>query len=198
MILFLLKRIRVTQGVSKIIFATTTLPEDDELAQVVEDAGFTVFRGANENVVERYIDAAQEYDLDYVVRVTGDCPFVDAETLDYCLISACQQRPFDLASTKGYFPVGVDYEIYKTSVMVGLHAGGKLDAYDREHLTLYMYNNSDHFKLVPLKPRAEWLCNKTFTVDNHEDLENAREVVMQIGRSNFTIAELVEHVIHEN
>jgi len=198
MIIFLLERIRVTQEVSKIIFATTTLPEDNELAQLVEDAGFTVFRGANENVVERYIDAAQDYDLDYVVRVTGDCPFVDAETLDYCLISARQQMPFDLASTKGRFPVGIDYEIYKASVMAGLHAAGKLDDSDREHLTLYMYNHSDSFKLITLEPRAEWVSNKTFTVDNQEDLESAREIVMQIGRSNFTIAELAEHVIHEN
>ena len=198
MIIFLLERIRVTQGVSKIIFATTTLPEDDKLTQVVKEAGFTVFRGANENVVKRYVDAAHEHDLDYVVRVTGDCPFVDAETLDYCLTSARQQMPFDLASTKGRFPVGIDYEIYKASVMAGLHTTGKLDASEREHLTLYMYNHSDRFKLVHLEPRAEWLINGTFTVDNEEDLDSAREVVMQIGRSNFTIAELVEHVIHEN
>lgn len=198
MIIFLLERIRVTQGVSKIIFATTMLPEDDELAQVVEDAGFTVFRGANQNVVERYVDAAQDYDFDYVVRVTGDCPFVDAETLDYCLISARQQMPFDLASTKGRFPVGIDYEIYKASVMAGLHAAGKLDASEREHLTLYMYKHSDRFKLVSLEPRAEWLSNETFTVDNQEDLDSAREVVTQLGRSSFTITELAEHVIHEN
>ena len=77
MIIFLLERIRATQSVNKIIFATTTLSEDNELAQVVKDAGFTVFRGSNQNVVERYIDAAQEYNLDYVIRITGDCPFVD-------------------------------------------------------------------------------------------------------------------------
>jgi spore coat polysaccharide biosynthesis protein SpsF len=198
MILFLLERIRATQEASKVILATTTLPEDDELTRVVGDAGFLVFRGTNEDVVARYVDAAQAYDLDYVVRVTGDCPFVDAETLDHCLISARQHIPFDLASTKGYFPVGIDYEIYKASVMAGLHAAGTLDAADREHLTLHMYNQSDRFKLAFLEPRSEWRSNKTFTVDTWDDYVRAQEIVMQMGRTNFTIAELVDRVSHED
>lgn len=198
MILFLLERIRATREASKVILATTTLPEDDELTRVVGDAGFLVFRGTNEDVVARYVDAAQAYDLDYVVRVTGDCPFVDAETLDHCLISARQHIPFDLASTKGYFPVGIDYEIYKASVMAGLHAAGTLDAADREHLTLHMYNQSDRFKLAFLEPRSEWRSNKTFTVDTWDDYVRAQEIVMQMGRTNFTIAELVDRVSHED
>lgn len=198
MILFLLERIRATQEASKVILATTTLPEDDELTRVVGDAGFLVFRGTNEDVVARYVDAAQAYDLDYVVRVTGDCPFVDAETLDHCLISARQHIPFDLASTKGYFPVGIDYEIYKASVMAGLHAAGTLDAADREHLTLYMYNHSDRFKLAFLEPRFEWRSKKTFTVDTRDDYVRAQKIVMRMGRPNFTIAELVDCVSHED
>ena len=198
MILFLLERIRATREASKVILATTTLPEDDELTRVVGDAGFPVFRGTNEDVVARYVDAAQAYDLDYVVRVTGDCPFVDAETMDYCLISARQRIPFDLASTKGYFPVGIDYEIYKASVMAGLHAAGTLDAADREHLTSYMYNQSDRFKLASLEPRSEWRSNKTFTVDTWDDYVRAKEIVMRMGRTNFTIAELVDRVSHED
>lgn len=191
MILFLLERIRAAQETGAIIFATTTLPEDDELARVVGEAGFPVFRGANEDVVARYVDAAKAYELDYVVRITGDCPFVDAETLDYCLASARRQVPFDLASTKGRFPVGIDYEIYKASVMAGLHESGKLDAADREHLTLFMYHYPELFRFAALEPRPEWRSSRSCTVDTPEDYRMAQEIVKRLGRNNFTITELV-------
>lgn len=198
MILFLMERIRATREACTVIFATTTLPEDDGLARVVGDAGFPVFRGANEDVVGRYVSAAQAYDLDYVVRITGDCPFVDTETLDYCLKSARQHAPFDLASTKRRYPVGIDYEIYRASVMAELHTGGKLDAADREHLMLFMYHHPDLFKLVPLEPRPEWRSDKTFTVDTRGDYVLAQEIVKRLGRNDFTIAELVNHASYED
>ncbi len=191
MILFLLERIRAMREASLIIFATTTLTQDDELARVVGDARFPVFRGANEDVVARYIDVAQAYGLDYVVRITGDCPFVDAETLDYCLISARLQAPFDLASTKGRFPVGIDYEIYKASVMAELHASGKLDPTDCEHLTLFMYKHPDFFRFAVLEPRPDWRSNMRFTVDTPHDYRQAQEIVRRLGRNNFTISELI-------
>ena len=191
MILFLLERIRATQEADAVIFATTTLPEDDELARVVGDARFPVFRGSNEDVVARYVDVARIYNLDYVVRITGDCPFVDAETLDYCLISARRQMPFDLASTKGLFPVGIDYEIYKASAIAELHESGKLDATDREHLTLFMYHHPDLFNAAALEPRPEWRSSRSFTVDTTDDYREAQEIVERLGRNNFTIAELV-------
>jgi len=193
MILFLLERIRATREACAVIFATTTLPEDDELARVVGDAGYPVFRGANEDVVRRYVDAAKAYELDYVVRITGDCPFVDAETLDYCLMSAHRHAPYDLASTKGRFPVGIDYEIYRATVMAELHASAKLDAADREHLTLFMYKNPDLFKLVALEPSPAWRSTRVFTVDTSGDYLVAQEIVKRFASNNFTIAELVNH-----
>jgi spore coat polysaccharide biosynthesis protein SpsF len=198
MISFLLERIRATQEASSIIFATTTLPEDDELARAVGDAGFPVFRGANEDVVARYVGAAKAYELDYVVRITGDCPFVDAETLDYCLISARQQVPFDLASTKGRFPVGIDYEIYRASVMAALHSSGKLDSADREHLTSFIYHHPDLFRFAVLEPRPEWHTSRSFTVDTPYDYRAAQKIVKRLGHNNFTIAELVGQESNED
>lgn len=191
MILFLLERIQATREAHEIILATTSMAEDDGLAETVEKAGFSVFRGANEDVVQRYVDAAGAFGLDCVVRVTGDCPFVNAETLDHCLSGAHRLAPFDLASTKGRFPVGIDYEIYMASTMAQLNMGGELDADDREHLTLFMYHHQDRFRLAGLEPRPEWRSERQFTVDTVKDYERALEVVKRFGRNDFSIADLV-------
>jgi spore coat polysaccharide biosynthesis protein SpsF len=189
MILFLLERIRHSRASDAVLLATTQLSADDELAEIVAAAGFPVFRGADNDVVHRYVHAAEAHGLDCVVRVTGDCPFVDAESLDYCLARADAQTPFDLASTKGHFPVGIDYEIYSASTMKTLHESGDLEAEEREHLTLFMYRNEARFRLVHLEPRPEWRTNSTFTVDTLEDYRRARGIVDRLG-SKVTIAEL--------
>src|SRR3974390_1575647 len=78
MIVFLLRRL-VPARRATVVFATTELPADDMLAGIVAGEGFPVYRGANEDVVARYVGAAERFSLDTVVRVTGDCPFVNAE-----------------------------------------------------------------------------------------------------------------------
>src|SRR6056300_1192066 len=69
MILFLMNRLFDLKQNYKIILATTELPEDDDLAEVVLTAGFDVFRGANEDVIQRYVKAADYFGFDTVVRV---------------------------------------------------------------------------------------------------------------------------------
>lgn len=169
MIVFLLRRIRPSTQADAIIFATTDLPEDDELASIVAKEGFEVFRGANQDVVARYVTAAQHYGLDYVVRITGDCPFVDSASLDYCISKCKNLEKFDLASTKGHFPVGIDYEIFRADILISLHKSEKLTSEEREHLTLHFYNNSSSFNIQNIYPPDEWKSKKTFTVDTKDD-----------------------------
>ena len=192
MILFLLDRLRASRLAEMPVLATTTLPGDDELAAIVIEAGNHVFRGNENDVVRRYVDAVSTHGFDYVVRVTGDCPFVDAETLDYCIDLARQQAPFDLATTKGRFPVGIDYEIYNARTMREIHEDEALDTSDREHLTLYMYKNRSRYRIIELEPRPEWRSVEHYTVDTQDDYARAEATVTKLGYNRFSVRELVE------
>lgn len=188
MIVFLLRRIRPSIQADAIIFATTELPEDDELASIVAKEGFEVYRGANQDVVARYVKAAQDYGLDYLVRITGDCPFVDSASLDYCIARCKEFDRFDLASTKGYFPVGIDYEIYRADMMASLHESGKLTREEREHLTLHFYNNNDSFDIRKIYPPDEWKNEVTFTVDTREDYLFACALAEKLSQANGPVS----------
>lgn len=193
MIIFLLDRIKASKFAEKIIFATTDLEQDDELVRIVEHSGFEVFRGANEDVVKRFVDCAQKYDLEYVVRITGDCPFVDAETLDFCLEQCDTFDQFDLASTKGSFPVGIDYEVYNVSTMKRLHETKELSKEDREHLTKYIYDNGKNYVIKQIFPKEEWKNDDIeFTVDVEKDYKFALNVVNEIGRTDFSMDDLLK------
>ncbi len=62
--------------------ATTTDSPDDDIQQFCIDSGVNCFRGHPFDVLDRYYQAACEYQADVVVRLTGDCPIVDGELID--------------------------------------------------------------------------------------------------------------------
>lgn len=193
MIVFLLKRLLAHGFPAPIVFATTELAEDDRLADTVAALGVPVFRGANADVVGRFTEAANAHGIEYAIRITGDCPFVDGPSLAACLEQCDAFGRFDLATTKGTFPAGIDYEIYRTEVMRGLHRGTELDAADREHLTKFFYDHPDLFDIRRLSPPGDWpRTGRAFTVDAPEDYEYAKSVVRRFGHGSFPVAALLE------
>lgn len=192
MIVFLIRRLHPSELVDQIVFATTTLMEDDCLADVVGNEGIPVFRGADTNVVKRFVDAAHEFAMQYVVRVTGDCPFVDAETLDYCLSQCLEFGEFDLASTKPAFPLGITYEIYNAALMSSLDASSDLSNDDREHLTKHLYDHAQDYNLRTIDPPYRWQWHgRSLTVDTLDDYLFAQQVVESFGTIHFNVESLV-------
>jgi len=191
MILFLLRRLRPLKTATTVL-ATTTLAADDEMAAMVEAAGVPVFRGADADVVGRYVAAAARFGFDTVARVTGDCPFVDAELVERCLAQCTAHTTLDLATTKGRFPVGLDVEVYRAARMAELDAGGQLSASEREHLTLYFYNHRETCVLHAIEPPTTWRSTaRHFTVDTRQDYDAARALAERFERPEFTIDALL-------
>jgi spore coat polysaccharide biosynthesis protein SpsF len=192
MIVFLLRRLHGLQA-GRVVLATTDLPADDALEAVVAAEGIPVYRGSQDDVVARFVGAAATFGFDIVARVTGDCPFVDAELVDWCVNQSAGLGPYDLATTKGQFPVGLDVELYPADRMAALDAGTALSLEEREHLTLHFYNNPAQFKVRTIAPPVGWgECRRVFTVDTTGDYAAATRMVEAIGRSDFSIAALLE------
>jgi len=192
MIVFLLRRLRPARG-GVPIFATTDLAADDMLAALVAEEGIAVFRGANEDVVARYVAAAEHFALDTVVRVTADCPFVSAELVDYCLESARGWETFDLVTTKTRFPVGLDAEIYRSQSMATLHRGNQLTQMEREHLTLRYYNHKDAYDIRYVDPMVPWESSGThFTVDTGADYARASRMAAELPEGDISLASVLQ------
>jgi len=194
MLTFLLRRIKSSKYSHKLILATSLLPEDDKLEEIAENEGVLVYRGDLEDVTARYVNAAAEFKIDTVVRITGDCPFLNAELIDYCLSRASQNYPFDLCTTKGRFPIGLDAEIYPSSIIKKIDSQGVLSSEDREHLTLYLYNHRSQYRIVGIEPLEQWKTKEKehiFTVDEQSDYNRAQTILKFIGSSEFSIGDLI-------
>lgn len=182
---FLLRRLKSATLVDQIILATTDRMEDRHLAALAEAEGASVFFGSEDDLIRRTLDACQRFGVDYAVRVTGDCPFVDAASLDLCLAQCLRAGDFDLASTKGAFPVGIDFEVLRVSSLAEvdtLSGPDKPNAADREHLTKYFYDHRERFRLVQLAPPESWPKTRhAFTVDTLDDYLSCKALADRLG-----------------
>lgn len=196
MLEFLLLRLKESQIINEFIFATTKRENDDLLSDLAIRCKYKVFRGSTNNLIDRYVGAAKRYNLDIVIRVTGDCPFVNGEMIDFCL-NHIKNRKFDLASTKGLFPKGLDIEIYNCSIMERISSSELLSEDDKEHLTLFFYKNIKKYNILYIKPPSKWVGALSYTVDTPEDYKNIVKIANNFANPCFSIDEIVNLENHD-
>jgi spore coat polysaccharide biosynthesis protein SpsF len=185
-ITLLLRRIRTSRLLDDLIFATTTLPQDDLLAETVAAEGTRVFRGPVDDVLSRYVLAGELLEAEYGVRVTGDCPFIDGPTLDFAL-NACRAQPrFDLLTTKPAFPHGIDYEVYSKAVLAEVNRQ-TLRPDEREHILNHIYEHEGRYRIIRIAPPPGMKTDQTiFLLDTQEDYR--RMQAMTAGTEDIFIS----------
>ena len=192
MLALLLRRLKASKLSQQIVLATTTRKEDNLLEQWARFEGVDVFRGSENNVAGRFVAAAEKFGGQYIARITADCPFIDGWMLDYCLEQAAQAAPFELATTKGAFPVGLDVEIYRTDALKELHNMAMLSEAEREHVTLKFYENEDKFRVVRLFPPVDMSgVGLELTVDTAEDYLFARSLIKDGDDPMLSVKQIV-------
>ena len=167
---------RVMEALSRIPASLKILacPDDSLCAftPVAEEAGFEIFAGPKEDVLERYCKVIRHYSLDRVIRATGDNPFVftDAAAAINAEGSALS------ADYAGYYGLPVGAGVESVSAAALLRAGSETAAaYDREHVCPYLYTHEKIFNLHrPLSPLRWKAPEIRITVDTEEDYERAK------------------------
>ena len=193
MVVFLLRRLAGLRS-GQVVLATTQLAVDDDLADAASAEGVAVFRGADADVVGRYVATADRFGFDTVARVTADCPFVDGEMVDWCVARTNEFERCDLATTKTRFPIGLDVEIYAVERMRALDARALTEA-EREHLTLCYYEHNDVFAVCTIEPPVAWpRSDRRFTVDTRSDYEEAARLADLFDDPRFSIFSFLERL----
>jgi glutamate-1-semialdehyde 2,1-aminomutase len=174
MISLLLNRLSEAKEVDEIILATTDKPGDGTLAYTAETLGFECFRGSEDDVLGRYFEAAREAKADVVVRITGDCPFVDPELVDD-IIRSFKQKKVDYCSNVDppTYPNGLDVEVFSFDALQRAEVETQLP-YDREHVTPH-FRKPGLFKTTNHESGTDWSALR-WTVDELADLNVTRKI----------------------
>jgi len=157
--------------VDKVIIATSTNNENDKIEEFCIENGYDFFRGSEEDVLNRYFEAAKKFELDIVIRITSDCPLIDPETINNSLEEFKQKNIDYLGNlSKRSFPRGLDVEVFSFSALEKANALAKEKPY-REHVTAFIYSHPELFNIGEIivdgklnRPDLR-LC-----IDTHEDL----------------------------
>ena len=138
MIELLLRRLSKSQQVDQILVATTVDPKNQHLVEHVRRLGFTVEQGSENDVLDRYYQAAKAHKPDVVVRITGDCPLVDPILVDAAILDFKRNEVDYVSNTNPpTYPDGLDIEVFSFQALE--RAWRETDKlHDREHVTPYM------------------------------------------------------------
>ena len=138
MIELLLARLSAAKQIDQIVVATSVDKKNQPLAEHVERLGYLCVRGSENDVLERYLDAARQAQADVVVRITGDCPLIDPFLVDEAVSQFTQQGVDYLSNiSPPTYPDGLDVEVFS---IAGLERAGREthESFDREHVTPYL------------------------------------------------------------
>ena len=173
---YLIERVRCCKDIEDVILATTLNYEDDPIASFGSNQGVDVFRGSENNVLERYYKAATSFGARHIMRITADCPLIDPELLDI-LIEYYFVQKYDYVSNavNPTLPDGLDAEIFTFKALDYAHKHAVLPS-ELEHVTPYIRNHPEVFKTGNWTHHDD-LSQLRWTVDEPEDFEFVRQVI---------------------
>lgn len=180
---YLISRLRQSKRLDKIIVATTEKIEDDRIEAIAISVGADVFRGSEEDVLDRYKKTSDYFGLDTLVRIPSDNPFTSPVLVDEMLSVWSETKGFDYLSNilKPTYPLGMHVEIIDAvALRVAWTESTRVD--DREHVTPYIYNNPDKFSLYSYEFESD-LSDIRLTIDFEEDLIFARELAKFLDKN---------------
>ena len=191
MIELLLNRLIQSKLIDRIILATSLDPRNQLLVEHVQGLGYEAYQGSEDDVLDRYYQAACIIQPKIVVRITGDCPLVDPKIVDRA-IATFQQSQADYLSnvTPPSYPDGLDVEVFTFQSLFQAWQSAK-QPHEREHVTPYL-RESDKFQLVGIK-HTEDHSDKRWTVDEPDDFEVIKNVFEYFApRRDFSWLEVLD------
>jgi len=177
----LIERLSNSSLIEEIVLATTQRPIDDALAEFIQGLGYKVFRGSENDVLDRYYQAAKEIKTDVVVRITGDCPLIDYQVTD-TVIQCFLENDYDYVSNVDppSYPDGLDTEVFTFNALKKAWQEAP-EKHEREHVTPYI-RESGLFKTGGVSNDVD-LSAQRWTVDEPEDYELVKTIIEDLGAS---------------
>ena len=193
----LLRQLVGSKTIDQVVIATSIDDSDDVIEEFASGLGYLVVRGSEQDVLSRYVIAADVSGADVVVRLTADCPLHSPDTVDE-VVEAFLASGVDYAcNTNPYTrPDGQDVEVFKREILNRAVICAEDDP-DREHVTPWMRRSSDVMRLdvihnQPHSSSCRW------SVDHLDDLQFVRTVWSHLdryGAGPFTFKEIMSATI---
>ena len=187
----IINRLKRVAKIEQIVVATSDLDIDTPIAEFCNTNAIACYRGSESDVLQRFYDAATKYQGDVIIRITGDCPLIDAEIIEAMLSEYDTQTDyFSNCHPRRTVPVGLDTEIFSYAALSRLINETK-DTYDHEHVTPYFYKNPGIFTLRTFES-LNFDLRYRLTLDTREDFELISKIYLHFkDREYFSYHDII-------
>ena len=189
----MIERLHGCYTLSDIVVATTkTSPEIVELCQAL-DVGYWI--GSEDDVLGRVLEAADFFDADIIVELTGDCPLQDPAMVDK-VVSDFLLGGADFVSNNLHYtaPRGFDVRVFSTASLAWVNRLTD-DPADHEHVSLYMWENPRLFTTRNVRTELDdKVKDYRLTVDTQEDFELVKAIFTELypHKERFNLSDILD------
>lgn len=183
-----------------IIIATTTEEKDQSIVQIAKRLNVQFFQGDEHNVLNRFIKAAEAFNVNNIIRVCPDNPFLDIDGLD-TLFSSPDNCDYTCFTVNGTPSIRTHFGFWAEKVtlnaLLRINDSTKESIF-LEHVTNYIYTHADVFKIRSIDVPGELVAkNLRLTMDTLEDYNLLKQIfaeLMDIHKTLFTIHDVVQYI----
>jgi len=193
-----LRRLRDARTLSEIVVATTTQPRDDVVAELAEAEGVRCFRGDEDDVLRRYVEAARSSAADVVVRLTADCPLIDPGLVDQVagtLVAGVAEFDYVSNVVRRTYPQGLDAEALFVDTLERVDRLAR-SREAREHVTWFITSERPELFVIGSVTDDHDNSDLRWTVDTPTDLELVRRLYddLDLDASALDYRTILAHV----
>ena len=186
MLHYLVERLKKVPSIDEIILATTVNSDDDILVEFAKEENIKYFRGSEEDVMLRVVEAADSVGADIVVEITGDCPIIDPQIVEQTILMY-RANNADYVSNGHVrsFPDGMDTQVFTLDVLKkSLSMTNEL--LDHEHVTLHIRNNPQLFTKINFvaPPELDW-PELGLTLDEQHDYNLLKIIIEHFSQESI-------------
>ncbi len=193
MLELMVERLKFVPELDEIVIATTVNATDDAVEGLARRLGVGVWRGSEDDVLVRVLDAATAHRADVIVELTGDCPLIDPVIVSR-VIQRYRELGVDYVSNclEVTFPSGMETQVFARNILADV-ARRTSDPVDHEHVSYYIYTHPELYSLGNVA--AEGIDARTdlrLTLDEPADLALIREVftALRPQRADFSLGDI--------
>lgn len=171
----IIERISSSKLISRVVVATSVNNANDELVHWLTKRDIEHFRGSENDVLNRYYEAAKWASAKHIARITSDDPFKDPDIIDRVGGMYLNEKlDFAYNNKPPSFAEGLDTEIFSFAALERANTNA-VDPFEREHVTQHFYRNPLIFRQQNLSSPVDY-SHLRWTIDTEEDLAMARAV----------------------
>ena len=198
MIARVVRRVRAIPRVSEVVVATGAHEANRPLVDAGRTLGVAVFAGSEDDVLDRYYQAAREHRADVVVRITADCPLLDPEVSGR-VVHRYLAGDVDMAANvyPPTFPDGFDTWVVSMAALERAWREARLRS-EREHVMPYIAKHTESFRVANVASPTDLSAHR-WTVDEPEDLAFVCRVyeALDRGEGMFSTREVLDLLARE-